>query len=78
MRSFIYDDLERAMSRCDGVHISISTTDDVKAVKLIRLLHISPHHACFSGVSHVALPRHHPDFGDSQEPPHTGLQMNNF
>jgi len=29
------DDLERVMSGCDGVHISISTTDDVRAVALI-------------------------------------------
>lgn len=29
------DDLEKAMSGCDGVHISISTTDDVRAIALI-------------------------------------------
>jgi uncharacterized protein YbjT (DUF2867 family) len=29
------DDLDKAMNGCDGVHISISTTDDVRAIALI-------------------------------------------
>jgi uncharacterized protein YbjT (DUF2867 family) len=32
---FDQDDLEKAMSGCDAVHISISTSDDVKAVSTI-------------------------------------------
>ncbi len=32
---FKYDDLEKAMNGCDAVHISISTSDDVKAVSTI-------------------------------------------
>jgi uncharacterized protein YbjT (DUF2867 family) len=32
---FIPDDLEKAMTGCDAVHISISTGDDVKATELI-------------------------------------------